>query len=69
MHIAFNTVSLIMNGAVSHCVQRKTKKNINEATHCYNYNFTNNVILAFNTRLFCGLYKAFIQAIYACTSH
>jgi len=31
---------------------------MNEATHCYNYNFTSNVILAFNTRLFCGLHKA-----------
>jgi len=27
------------------------------------YNFTSNVILAFNTRLFCGLYKAFIHAV------
>jgi len=33
-------------------------KNINEATHCYNYSFTSNVILAFNTCLFCGLHKA-----------
>jgi len=53
---------MYMNGAVSHCVQRKSNKNINEAT-CYNYNLQR-YSCAFNTptRLFfCGLYKAFVQ--------